>query len=1087
MFDLDTLTLHTTQSDMFTHADKHNHQFFFSMDKPSSSSGAKIFSSCPDLHTFLHAYAQIPFDQRHCYELMRENHPVFEYYDLDVKIPACDTDTDTDTTNLYTNTSLFMWFDATRSQFIKHIAPVHATHISPTHHQLIHTLSKPNWIILTASDHTKLSLHLINTNAIFTSHEHLRGYTNAFKTWNTSFQPANVPFDIDFSVYFKNRAMRIIHSTKLGSNRRLTLWDEFHTDPVPLHQTFITAAKLVTNPTHRQIDWSILSATPPAIPPAQSTPANLPRGRSTHLTTPSISQDAPITSLLDLLNPSRCDTYSDWLTVGMALKASGYEFDTWDTWSRLSHKYDRVACEKTWNGFKTAHTNPVTLGTIHYMVKCDNPDAYSQFISQHTHVKINLPFTPDVTIHERYIPASLYLTHLATHDVICLKSNLNSGKTHGIPAVFPIHKRIIVIYHRISLNQALHEKWKHEGFHLYSEIKEPVIKMDVYKRVIICADSLHRLRGAVDLLILDELESLHEHICGSSLLKNKGAVFYTLKDYIDHTPKIITCDGCLKDNTCDTLFKSKLERGAKMVKVENDYQVFTDKRMTIFKDKHFAIHTLLSLVDQGKRIVVPTNSKTCGNELVQLIKQSHPDLHILQIDSDHAFQSVTTWDQYSILVYTPTVTAGVSFDKLHYDHIFAFFVNTSTNAESSFQMLFRARQTHQADMYMWCKDDTKKSSPLTDTQIANHLDEIIAAGHRHLDDTGLYIDRFNSFAKRNTYYNWYMEHIRKQNLTTDFLKSYLVQLLKSHGVKIHIAHKKLEPDATQQLRSQLEIIEDIAETTHAQSLCEARDLTPTEYVKLTNRKERPTDDRLAIKKYAFQEAFKLKRSLTTSPEDIQFVEKNSKLVRQAKNFHEFAPYPIDQALQIASDNKEDRFYTQSRASSSNCYEHTKHDSETDSDSDFDLDDNKKSDWSNMNPMQQQKRMWQVGTRHKRAVAAHIPHSIHYSKTYFKVEHALHFVKLAGFTSLKCENKVKLDYEAWFHYIKKNETHIRAVFSTDKKILKPFELPDEYHDGLKRSIGKYVSSKVRSTLGVEFMSTSNKNLYYTLKCVFDVVE
>ena len=59
-------------------------------------------------------------------------------------------------------------------------------------------------------------------------------------------------------------------------------------------------------------------------------------------------------TLLDALNaldPSRCD-YSEWIQVGMALKAEGLPCSVWDDWSRRdSARYVSGDCEKRWDTF----------------------------------------------------------------------------------------------------------------------------------------------------------------------------------------------------------------------------------------------------------------------------------------------------------------------------------------------------------------------------------------------------------------------------------------------------------------------------------------------------------------------------------------------------------------------------------------------------------------------------------------------------------------------------------------------------------------------------------------------------------------
>ena len=75
-------------------------------------------------------------------------------------------------------------------------------------------------------------------------------------------------------------------------------------------------------------------------------------------------------ALLDALNaldPALC-TYSEWVQVGMALKAEGLTCSDWDEWSRRDHaRYVDGDCAKKWKTFKdTGNTNG---GTIVYLAE----------------------------------------------------------------------------------------------------------------------------------------------------------------------------------------------------------------------------------------------------------------------------------------------------------------------------------------------------------------------------------------------------------------------------------------------------------------------------------------------------------------------------------------------------------------------------------------------------------------------------------------------------------------------------------------------------------------------------------------------
>ncbi|MCC8064799.1 MAG: AAA family ATPase [Clostridiales bacterium] len=66
---------------------------------------------------------------------------------------------------------------------------------------------------------------------------------------------------------------------------------------------------------------------------------------------------------LSNLDPVRC-SYQQWCSVGMALKAEGYDVETWDAWSQKdSGRFHDGECRKKWQSFRGS-ANPVTGGTI---------------------------------------------------------------------------------------------------------------------------------------------------------------------------------------------------------------------------------------------------------------------------------------------------------------------------------------------------------------------------------------------------------------------------------------------------------------------------------------------------------------------------------------------------------------------------------------------------------------------------------------------------------------------------------------------------------------------------------------------------
>ena len=74
-----------------------------------------------------------------------------------------------------------------------------------------------------------------------------------------------------------------------------------------------------------------------------------------------------ILKALEALDPSKC-TYSEWIQVGMALKAEGLPCSDWDEWSRRDPaRYDSGGCEEKWKTFDD--TGKTNAGTIFYLAE----------------------------------------------------------------------------------------------------------------------------------------------------------------------------------------------------------------------------------------------------------------------------------------------------------------------------------------------------------------------------------------------------------------------------------------------------------------------------------------------------------------------------------------------------------------------------------------------------------------------------------------------------------------------------------------------------------------------------------------------
>lgn len=75
-----------------------------------------------------------------------------------------------------------------------------------------------------------------------------------------------------------------------------------------------------------------------------------------------------LSELLEYIDPGTLD-YTEWLSVGMALKEAGYACSIWDAWSRRDPgRYHAGDCFRKWDSFKGTAV-PITGGTLVQMAK----------------------------------------------------------------------------------------------------------------------------------------------------------------------------------------------------------------------------------------------------------------------------------------------------------------------------------------------------------------------------------------------------------------------------------------------------------------------------------------------------------------------------------------------------------------------------------------------------------------------------------------------------------------------------------------------------------------------------------------------
>ena len=121
------------------------------------------------------------------------------------------------------------------------------------------------------------------------------------------------------------------------------------------------------------------------------------------------------------------------------------------------------------------------------------------------------------------------------------------------------------------------------------------------------------------------------------------------------------------------------------------------------------VRKILLMMEDNKKIVVAMASNTNAKDLNKKILDSYPDKKVLLIhretteeDKKKLLQKVNEeWIKYDVIIYTPSVCMGVSFDITgHFDYIFAYGCHESLGAQEWCQMIHRVRSPKNKEIFI---------------------------------------------------------------------------------------------------------------------------------------------------------------------------------------------------------------------------------------------------------------------------------------------------------------------------------------------------------------------------------------------------
>lgn len=336
-----------------------------------------------------------------------------------------------------------------------------------------------------------------------------------------------------------------------------------------------------------------------------------------------------------------------------------------------------------------------------YEVKeIDPTELTSQFMNQFETAGFN------VSVHNEQYCTDIKEFMTSKANLIGIRANMGTGKTFANSQVVANllaenpNARVLVISMRISLAEKYSKDYPNFTCYL-DDRKKPLND----NRLICQLDSLHRIRDktSFDMVVIDEVDQSLRHIVSSTYMKNPN-VRRNIKIFdsiIKHSNQVILMSANLTVQNMKYIRKLRSRSEDSNMVFYNEY-VPNRYKILISEQTADVVAELMDDLKHGRKAYVAANYGIGKlEELKQQLIEFKPDVKILVICrttlgkknvKDALADPDTEWSKYDVIITSPSVQGGVSYDmKNKIDKVYGMFINTTNSSGDACQMLRRVR------------------------------------------------------------------------------------------------------------------------------------------------------------------------------------------------------------------------------------------------------------------------------------------------------------------------------------------------------------------------------------------------------------
>lgn len=396
---------------------------------------------------------------------------------------------------------------------------------------------------------------------------------------------------------------------------------------------------------------------------------------------------------------------------------------------------------------------------------------------------------------------------------VFVQGQLGVGKTKALNDFLASLDRavsVLVVTYRIKLADKYHSELKHLGFNHYAQNRGR------HERMIVCYDSIPRAQQgeAWDYVVLDECDSILLHALSSPFVKAKDNVHTAFLNIIKFARRVIAIDANFSRMCYDVLAMQRGHTG--MLGVNNTWIRPTDRVLCEFQGSEEKF--MQFIIDELRRdvhVVVASMTRGFTNKLYDHIAQLAPSKAVGVVNRDcvggrarnHVGFNASkpdTWKGLDCLIYSPSISAGLSFEESWFDKLFIYaYISKDTPMHSELlQMMHRVRELRGDEVFLFIKRGGK--STIDDVEGPRSMREVVeffAKGRQDdllgimgglpmpaniVNDVMTGIDLETAYSLADVRTVWYAHVCHRRRVSLFNFKTELFMFLRRNGYKFEV-------------------------------------------------------------------------------------------------------------------------------------------------------------------------------------------------------------------------------------------------------------------------------------------------------------